>query len=136
LRPSPLPLAQRRRGLNGQGLQYAGSIRLRPFRWRERSRFAPFVGGGISAGAYEQIDYLAFVGGDPPQGEYRWNFAWWGNLETGTDMRIGGRFTVRPSVGFAFLGNPGDGQVLESPPPGVQHTLLYFSVAFGLGFGL
>jgi hypothetical protein len=126
-------------GLGAAGPQYALSTRLRVFRFGHGAHFAPYVGAGASAGAYNQNDWLNFVGGDPPTTAFHWNTAYWMNFETGMEMRFGQHFELRPHVGVSFLLNPSAGSPGQDNSPPVEPIdswSLYAGIAIGYAFGL
>jgi hypothetical protein len=124
-------------GLGGAGPQYALSTRLRVFRFGHRAHFAPYVGLGASAGAYNQTEW-GLVGGDPPTTVFHWNTAYWMNLETGMEMRFGQHFELRPYAGIGFLLNPDAASPVPANSPPVEPIdswALYAGIAVGYAFG-
>ncbi len=90
-------------GLGAQGVQYAASGRIRPFRFGHTVHIAPYLGGGGSAGPYAQYDTSGILDGDPVTLQYQWDMAIWGNLEAGVDMRLTPQFSLRPCLGSGPL---------------------------------
>jgi hypothetical protein len=121
-------------GLGAQGMQVSGSARVRPFRFGHSAHFAPYIGGGISEGPYQQYDTNAFFGGDTPTAEYHWDTAVWANAEAGMEMRLGERFELRPFIGIAALTNPTTGKPVGTPDQPRDGSTAYTGIAIGYAF--
>jgi hypothetical protein len=132
-------------GLGGVGFQYAVSTRLR---LPNASHWAPYVGAGLSAGAYQNPPgflFSSYDSGDTSNGGayYHWDTAYWTNIEIGGESRSSSNVTFRAFLGLGLLMNPGSavavgytspGGVL--PPPGFSWCQPYTGIAFGYGLGL
>jgi hypothetical protein len=129
-------------GLGLSGAQVAFATRVRLFRAGHRNHVAPYLGAGLSAGAFDTNPPGPDVPLDGSQGfretpsaHYHFDAALWTNLEAGADLRLGPHVSLRPFVGAAFLLNPSAGTAVigqrgEVPePPG--RWLPYFGLAIG-----
>jgi hypothetical protein len=121
-------------GLNDEGVQFAGSGRIRPFRFGHTVRVAPYVGGGISAGPYAQRQTNIFDGYFWAVQD-RWDMAIWEYLETGVDIRFQPEFYMRPTIGYEGIVNQGDAKQVDGPQSGdLRPSLVYTYLAFGYAF--
>jgi hypothetical protein len=135
LTPAPWFSAYAGLGLSSSGLQEAAMGRLRiP---TENVSFA--LGGGVSTGPYEWSPLIEY----DSHTVYRWDRAWWGNIEFSLEHREENGITFRGFIGFAILVNQADGQcgIEESganttcSTAGTNTWLPYLGMSVGYAFG-
>jgi hypothetical protein len=131
-----------RGGTNLIGPEAACNVRVRPAAGAEQ---AFYLGAGLSFGPHAQSDvsqdglFALFTGpfsamSHTSYGSYRWDLAYFTNLELGHETRLWTGFTMRAYFGLGVLMNPGDG--VESrrdyeESVSISNVLAYGGFAFG-----
>ncbi len=129
-------------GYGWAGPQYAFTPRFRVHRWlRARVALAPYLGAGVSAGAYDQPSFVLYVpvSGDPaesPSPHRNWAMAYWVNCELGLEIRVIEALVLRPHAGVSMLLNPGDSTMVrggygELPTGSIGRWQPYVGMAVG-----